>query len=335
MPEHRNGRENDDSQKLSDRARDPIHAEKIAMNSSLETKKIHLTKILTLKGGRFLHRKEPPEFYFHGRVVHRPKSYLFRRCGYKSPPPTHASLTSLVCYVHYTSINGTRRNRKYGPMYGPKGKENKISHKIWLKKVTQMTPKDWTRDPYFLSHLLALAQFDAKDPSTPKKDNYTARLIVTNMIEREYIHLYEATIPSEVLNALQDPKNAPNPPEWPTIWKKDIPYKPYDTFADRLVAELVAPPLSSPRKLPIIPSTGTSEDPLENEKSTIAATLEEPTTEVPKKDIETQSSDPYQDPAPQPTENFFEGSRKRSCTAEDDKPNKTRREGIEHEVSVS
>ncbi|KAJ6021191.1 hypothetical protein N7540_006695 [Penicillium herquei] len=164
-----------------------------------------------------------------------------------------------------------------------------------------------------------------------------ARLIVTHGNDRDYIHLYEAKIPSELLNALRDPKNAPNPAEWPTIWKKDIPFKPYDTFADRLVAELLAPPIPFPRKLPIILNTSPDEDSLENGNSTIASTVEqkEPTTEIPKKDIETQGSEPDQGSAPQTTENFLEGSRKRSCNAEDDKPNKTRREAIEHEVSVS
>ena len=51
----------------------------------------------------------------------------------------------------------------------------------------------------------------------------------------------EAEITIGLLNALKDPKAASTPIEWPTIRRKKLPYKPYDTFAGRLVAELVAP----------------------------------------------------------------------------------------------
>ncbi|KAJ5621073.1 hypothetical protein N7510_005057 [Penicillium lagena] len=57
----------------------------------------------------------------------------------------------------------------------------------------------------------------------------------------EYILLYEADVTAELLDWLQSPKDATTPMEWPTVRRKSIPFKPYDTFAGRLVAELVAP----------------------------------------------------------------------------------------------
>jgi len=52
---------------------------------------------------------------------------------------------------------------------------------------------------------------------------------------------YEAEITAELLNGLKNPMKSTTPMEWPTIRRKKLPYKPYDTFADRLVAELAAP----------------------------------------------------------------------------------------------
>lgn len=85
-----------------------------------------------------------------------------------------------------------------------------------------------------------------------------SRIIVTHVDEREYILFYEADITTELMDALWDPKNATKPVTWPTIRRKKLPYKPYDTFADRLTAELMAPCPSShgnpvPSDTPVTP----------------------------------------------------------------------------------
>jgi hypothetical protein len=64
------------------------------------------------------------------------------------------------------------------------------------------------------------------------------------MLDREYIFLYEAEITTELLNALRNPKDATMPVQC-TIRRKRIPYKPYDSFAGRLVADLVTPDSSN------------------------------------------------------------------------------------------
>jgi hypothetical protein len=64
---------------------------------------------------------------------------------------------------------------------------------------------------------------------------------VTNVLDQENMFFYEAEITSGLLSALQNPKDARIPAEWPTIRRKKLPYRPYDSFASRLIAELVAP----------------------------------------------------------------------------------------------
>lgn len=64
---------------------------------------------------------------------------------------------------------------------------------------------------------------------------------MTHLFEQEYIYLYDTEITAELLSALAKPKSATNPVQRPVIRRIKIPYKPYDTFSDRLSAELVAP----------------------------------------------------------------------------------------------
>jgi hypothetical protein len=61
------------------------------------------------------------------------------------------------------------------------------------------------------------------------------------MFEQEYIYLYSTEITAELLSALAKPKSATKSVQRPVIRRIKIPYKPYDTFSDRLSAELVAP----------------------------------------------------------------------------------------------
>lgn len=142
---------------------------------------------------------------------------------------------------------------------------NSVGASICQKRLAQTTPRKWTEDPYFMCHLLALAQLQERKLEWSNLTVYTvcfwlvcfficrapadslqSRLLVTNVLDREYILCYEAQITTELLNGLRNPKDATRPIKWPTIRRRKVPYKPYLTFAGRLVAELVAPsPLPS------------------------------------------------------------------------------------------
>jgi hypothetical protein len=78
--------------------------------------------------------------------------------------------------VHYTSISGDRRKLFEG-CPGPRGTVNHIGVNICLKKLAQTTPKEWTEDPYFLCHLLALAQLQERQLlGSSKLSKYTVCL---------------------------------------------------------------------------------------------------------------------------------------------------------------
>ena len=113
-------------------------------------------------------RSEGALFYFRGRPVHRPDYIVFHRHGgsFGNSPP------ALVGHVHYTSVNGDRR-RLFEPGPGQVRTITSVGVSIRRKQLAQATPKQWTEDPYFLCHLLALAQLQERRLDSPKPSIFT------------------------------------------------------------------------------------------------------------------------------------------------------------------
>ncbi|KAJ5591555.1 uncharacterized protein N7459_001924, partial [Penicillium hispanicum] len=129
----------------------------------------------------------------------------------------------------------------FEPCPGPRGSLNWIGARILEKKLAKITPKDWIEDQYFVCILLALAQVQEHKLKGPKPASYISRLMVTHALDEERMLFYEAEITAELLEVLSSPSTATTYRPWPTIRRKKIFYKPYNTFADRLMVELVAP----------------------------------------------------------------------------------------------
>ncbi|KAJ6081478.1 hypothetical protein N7499_006352 [Penicillium canescens] len=82
--------------------------------------------------------------------------------------------------------------------------------------------------------------FDYTSAIYGRKEKFQAsRLLVTKWPDSAFIYLYEAQFTSELLEAIENPKNATARTNWPIITQKKIPFKPFGTFQQRLVAELL------------------------------------------------------------------------------------------------
>ncbi|KAL4923026.1 uncharacterized protein BDV17DRAFT_25674 [Aspergillus undulatus] len=123
--------------------------------------------------------------------------------------PEHRASDPLIGYLNYSDINQCRRT----------------------------TPNDWAHDPYLVV-LLSVAQLQQRLLNPLKQTDYTSRLLVTNASDGEFIHLYEAQISSEVLRMLDSPTTAKSV-RWPTIQRRRIPFKLFDTFKYRLEGALL------------------------------------------------------------------------------------------------
>lgn len=69
-------------------------------------------------------------------------------------------------------------------------------------------------------------------------------------LSEDFIHLYEATIPDEIIEAMFRPNMSTQPIDWPTVTHKTINFEPCDTFKARLHAEMALvsqdPPVADP-----------------------------------------------------------------------------------------
>ncbi|KAF5971305.1 hypothetical protein FCOIX_9922 [Fusarium coicis] len=86
---------------------------------------------------------------------------------------------------------------------------------------------------------------DLQGESTPfsslthSTDNSEARLLVTNKSDTTFAHIFQADIPHELLDALNDPILDMESFMWPMIEHLRIPFKPYASFAKRIILQLV------------------------------------------------------------------------------------------------
>ncbi|KAH8434139.1 uncharacterized protein LDX57_011777 [Aspergillus melleus] len=166
-------------------------------------------------------------FFFARTLVHQPSYTVFYRHGRLEDHICQGS-PPLVGYLHYTHVNGGR-NERFKACPDPSGRSNKIGARIGRKRLAQIKPKDWTEDPYFVCLLLALAQLQERKLKSSEPLTYTSRLFVTNVLEREYVYLYDADITTELLKTLREPKAATTCIKWPTIRRRKLRFKPYDT----------------------------------------------------------------------------------------------------------
>ncbi|RAK95693.1 uncharacterized protein BO80DRAFT_368183 [Aspergillus ibericus CBS 121593] len=177
----------------------------------------HLWFINTLlyRGSPFYEHRKGTPFFFKNTRIHQPQYTTFVRCD-QTPEDILRGSPPVVSYFEYTSVIYDRETRFSLPL-DPSGRPDSIKVRINQKLVAAITPKKWTQDPYI------------------------CRLFVTNVLERKYVHLFEARISVELIAALKDPDRAAKYVAWPTIQHRRLPYKPYETFTERLVAALVAP----------------------------------------------------------------------------------------------
>jgi hypothetical protein len=65
------------------------------------------------------------------------------------------------------------------------------------------------------------------------------RLLVASPMDQEFIYLYEAQITSDFLGMLDNPKTATIQTNFPTIERRQISFRPFETFEERIWAELL------------------------------------------------------------------------------------------------
>ncbi|KAJ5585021.1 uncharacterized protein N7459_004821 [Penicillium hispanicum] len=185
-------------------------ARSLARSFSLQGKLNALANLLLFEGSIVDKRSKGPEFMFAGQPVHRPHYTVFYRSDQPNRSVSQEPLP-VIGYLNYTN-----------------------------KKLARVTPKEWKEDPYFVCVILSLAQLQERLMKPPRPTSHLSRLLVASPMDREFIHLYEAQITSDFLGMLDSPTTATNRADFPAIARRQIPFRPFETFQKRLWAELLA-----------------------------------------------------------------------------------------------
>ncbi|CZR49702.1 uncharacterized protein FPRO_14820 [Fusarium proliferatum ET1] len=110
---------------------------------------------------------------------------------------------------------------------------------MYQRKLRTVTPPLWFEDLYLVCVLLSLAQLQWRKRRTPRPKTFMARLLVTNKSDTTFAHIFQADIPHELLDALNDPILDMESFMWPMIEHLRIPFQPYASFAKRIILQLV------------------------------------------------------------------------------------------------
>ncbi|KKK26528.1 hypothetical protein ARAM_006128 [Aspergillus rambellii] len=211
------------------------YAQLLAKSFTFQGKLNAITEILLSEGSIFNKRREGSGFTFAGQSIHQPLYKVFHRRHHfdqtasQEPPP-------LISYLNYTDISGGRWHQ-FRPSPHPSKGCNSPVRRICNKKLAQIKPEKWEEDPYLVYVLLCLAQLQERDFKPSSLTGHLSRLLVVRPSDQESIHIFEASITSDLLAMRDNPMTATTPTRFPTINHRKIPFRPYETFQRRLLSQ--------------------------------------------------------------------------------------------------
>lgn len=98
-----------------------------------------------------------PHFFFAGGSVHQPDYVVFSRNG-----KLNEAVQPWVGYFNYSNVKD-QRWRMVKPQLHPGEGYNAAGRSKALRKLSRITPNEWSRDPYLVCILLSIAQLQARN----------------------------------------------------------------------------------------------------------------------------------------------------------------------------
>lgn len=102
-----------------------------------------------------------PQFFYAGRPVDHPDYVVFSRNGQLSE-----AVQPWVGYFNYSNVRD-QRWRMLKPRPHPGEGCNAAGRSKALRKLSTITPNEWSRDPYLVCILLSIAQLQARSVEPP------------------------------------------------------------------------------------------------------------------------------------------------------------------------
>ncbi|KIL83923.1 hypothetical protein FAVG1_12828 [Fusarium avenaceum] len=197
-----------------------------------------VSTILVRRGSPLEAVKEQYGFHYNGRLVcnlHGKAFRIVKDMVMQKPEP-------IVGYYRYDA--DLQREKKFRPAYAPRGQHNDPGERLREHMIRKTTPDYWYHDPYLVCHLLSLADLQFRGWHEAKGNSQLpaiipACLLVIHDSEPTHAYVFKADISSKVLQCLDSPTRSMKDAEFPIVSYTKVPFKPYATFSERIVLEIV------------------------------------------------------------------------------------------------
>ncbi|WXC50504.1 hypothetical protein QX201_010173 [Fusarium graminearum] len=190
---------------------DPFYywSRRFAKNLTSVSKHAAFTRILDLMGVKMWHHPdEKAVFLFDSKDVHVSDCYV---CHFTPP---FLSELPIIGYFHYDDVKWARL-KSIRPQSNPGDGGNPPMARVCRIRLRNVTPIEWSEDPYLV------------------------RMLVTTESDPSTAHVFVADIGIRLLECIYDPALCLDGVIWPTVRHCELPMEPYNTFPERVVAELL------------------------------------------------------------------------------------------------
>ncbi|SCO54663.1 uncharacterized protein FFNC_15615 [Fusarium fujikuroi] len=205
-------------------------AERLAIDRSPIWK---ASAVVELLGHHGLNRKQGrPQFFYAKQKVHSPNCNIFQIDAQHD-----LEQLPIIGYCHYNNLTEERKHALTPKCRPDTGAYNLPVERLCQHRLRASTPDLWFEDPYLVCVLLSLAQLQWRPPLT--SETFFVRLLVSNVSDTTHAHVFQADIPSKLLQALAYPSHDMDSLVCPAIQHIRVPFNPYTTFSERVVGQLL------------------------------------------------------------------------------------------------
>ncbi|KAF5699706.1 hypothetical protein FMUND_14667 [Fusarium mundagurra] len=178
-------------------------------------------------------RRETP-FFYNKLPVHIPECEVYRTENIHK-----LEQRPIIWYFQYDELI-KRRQRALAPRSHPvPGASNLPVERLSQCRLRNLTPALWFEDPYLICVLLSLAQLQWQELKSMTQP-FFVRLFVTKASDTTHAHVFQADIPSQIVQALDNPTEDMDSLVWPAIQHIQVPFEPHASFSERVAGQLLA-----------------------------------------------------------------------------------------------
>ncbi|KAF5620909.1 uncharacterized protein FTJAE_11534 [Fusarium tjaetaba] len=178
-------------------------------------------------------RRETP-FFYNQLQVHTPKCEVYRTDNVQK-----LEQQPIIGYFQYDELIKERERALVPRSHPVPGASNLPVERLSQRRLHDLTPARWFEDPYLVCVLLSLAQLQRQKRKS-MTEAFFVRLFVTNASDTTHAHIFQADIPFQILQALDNPTEDMDNLVWPAIQHIEVLFEPHASFSERVAGQLLA-----------------------------------------------------------------------------------------------